>query len=180
MSRTRSMPLSSDISTRLTRGTGASRAPSRLPDEGVGGGEIGRGVRARRQPLERVGDARQARRVVGGLRRCASDLRADFDFDLAIDWPWHAFGVPLLLAGRRCAPQAGDAGNGQKLAGFRRGRGVAIGAAAAIVRANFGAHAGPAGAAGARPKPTRGSSMFITPAFAQGSLRLVRRRAAAC
>ena len=42
MSRTRSMPLSSDMSTRLTRGTGRELAGIGLPDEGVGGGEIGR------------------------------------------------------------------------------------------------------------------------------------------
>ena len=43
-SRTRSMPLSSDISTRLTRRTGASRAVG-VPDKGLGGGEFRR-VRA--------------------------------------------------------------------------------------------------------------------------------------
>ena len=86
VSRTRSMPLSSDISTRLTRGTGASRAV-RMPDEGVGGGEIGRRRRPRRQPLERVGDALEHVRVsplAAALRLAALTLAADFDFDLAI------------------------------------------------------------------------------------------------
>ena len=42
VSRTRSMPRRRLISTRLTFGTGREPAPGRLPDEGVGGGEIGR------------------------------------------------------------------------------------------------------------------------------------------
>ena len=50
------MPLSSDISTRLTRATGA-KSSVRMPDEGVGGVEIGQGRALRRQPFERGGDA---------------------------------------------------------------------------------------------------------------------------
>ena len=55
-SRTRSMPLSSDISTRLTRGTGCEPPRLGVPDEGVGGGEIRRGGGRRREPLQRLGD----------------------------------------------------------------------------------------------------------------------------
>ena len=87
-SRTRSIPLSSDISTRLTRGN--RRQPAvRMPNEGVGGGEVGQGSgMLRRQAFQSDRDTVRARRT-DPRGACAgfglgAERRGDLDFDLAI------------------------------------------------------------------------------------------------
>ena len=72
-SRTRSMPLSSAMSTRLTRGTGASRRPSGCQTKASAAVEVGRRGRRRREPLER------RRRCAPGIRgsRAAAAVDAD-------------------------------------------------------------------------------------------------------
>ena len=60
-------------------------ASVRLPDEGVGAGQIGHGRALRRQPLERGGDAREHVGVAGARARLSClELRCDLDFDFAM------------------------------------------------------------------------------------------------
>ena len=121
-SRTRSMPLSSDISTRLTRVTGASR-PSGYHTKASADCRSGRAARcgtsrssamAMRSMTSAVIWLCPAERVPAfdfGLSR-----RADRDFDLAI---WVFPQIALLLAGGGVAPASGHAGKWLKMAGFR-------------------------------------------------------------
>ena len=96
MSRMRSMPLRSDMSTRLTRGTGASLRRIGIPDEGVGDGEIGRFRRLRREPLQRRRDALEN---VGVGDEAGELLGADMEQPFLV--------APHSGAGAR--PQAGSA-----------------------------------------------------------------------
>ena len=154
----------------------------RMPDEGVGGGEVGRRHLPRRQPLQRGGDALQQSGAVGAGARLGRRLGLGAGFG-ATTWVW----LSLWPSGRafqegetKCAAlsRAGVAPASRrrrkrpKNAGFEGDSAVAIGRAAAIVRANLqGAGAGvyrtPAALTGTKPGI---GAMFITPAFAQGSL----------
>ena len=177
MSRTRSMPLSSDISTRLTLGTGMS-APVRVPREGVGGGEIGRRSGRRCQPLERAGDAldRVPRAAAiggrGALRRClGSGLFAAFGHGVR-RLRRTLSGGPAAL--QDCCPK------GRILlpkAGFQRQSDIAIGPPAAIVRADFVDRIVAAQAKMAHGASDKGDAkMFVTPAFAQAPPFVRRQR----
>ena len=136
-SRTRSMPLSSDISTRLTRATGASR-PSGCQTIGVGGGEIGQGGGRRRQPLERVGDALE--HVESRRWRRVSILARPSLAVLTSIWPWRRF-LPELgaaLSGRAVGqarrPLRHKAANRPIFTAYAA---LQLGPCAAIVRANI-------------------------------------------
>ena len=61
MSRTRSIPRNSPISTRFTASTGSSAMAVGMPDKGVGGAEIDGWRRRRSETFERIGDPPQQR-----------------------------------------------------------------------------------------------------------------------
>ena len=102
-SRTRSMPLSSDISTRLTRLTGASRRPSGCQTKASAPAKSGSGRALRRQPLERVGDALEHVGAAGGLAPWLWTWLWTWTAIWTSIWPWGVLSESaLLLAGRRC------------------------------------------------------------------------------
>ena len=141
-SRTRSMPLSSDMSTRLTAATGASRRPSGCQTKASAAQEVGLRPAAAAQaaPARRRSASSTSSALAVGARRCAAfrppprstepSLPARCVLDFAMLSPVYA----LPLAGRRNRPQA-----------RRRGasRSVAIRPPAAIVRADFTRKIGP-------------------------------------
>src|SRR5664279_218190 len=174
-SRTRSMPLSSDISTRLTRLTGASRRPSgchtkaSAAAKSVSGARCGASRSSAPAMRARTSALPPDWAVEAGLAfPSAFDFCGDLDFDLAIKL---AFRNCAALSALSIAPASGPARKRPKMAGFEGSCGVAIGATAAIVRAKLGFDAGPGTLAWRAPQNhARDASMFISTAFAQGSL----------
>ena len=110
------------MSTRLTRGDRRQPPAVGMPDEGVGGGEIGRGAARGASRSSAVGDALEH---VGSLRRLA---RLGFRLCAAVSISTCRFGHGLRFSESRAAlsraallPQAGRGGNGRKWA-LLRGR----------------------------------------------------------
>ena len=85
------------------------QASVRMPDKGVGGGQIGRGRVGRRETLQRIGDPRQY--VAVAARRATAWLGAGLAFDAGLDRDLAIFGEPwqvsseirAALSGRPCA-----------------------------------------------------------------------------
>ncbi len=146
MSRIRSMPLSRPRSTRLTRGTGASRPSgcqtkaSALPNESAAAGRGRCGRQVRRDGFER---ARDPLRGVAVRRRCGAFCRGWPA--ISATPPWRRRGMLFCgvfstsLGFLTDAPLSGLAGRPQaaQMKGKWGSGSVAIGTAAAIVRANL-------------------------------------------
>src|SRR6516225_4154227 len=103
-SRTQSIPLSSDISTRLTRGTGARRPSGCHTNASAAlrsGSALRCGAKRSRAPAMRSNTWAwpEGRAVALGL---GVERRGDLDFDLAIGTP----GNRAALSGRALPPQA--------------------------------------------------------------------------
>ncbi len=118
-SRTRSMPLSSDISTRLTRLTGASRRPSGCQMNASAPVKSGASVRC--GASRSSASAMRASTAAPSAGRVAEDVLAltfdgDLDFDLAMEG---TFGNCAALSGVALPLQAGRRRNGQKWPALR-------------------------------------------------------------
>src|SRR5215211_6014794 len=152
MSRTRSMPLSSDISTRLTRAIGVRRRPSGCQTKASAAAKSGvAGARgARRSSAAAMRLSVSARNETSGAAR--SDM-GGFQASVAIPkfatgygtHPYANFGIGALACQfpiAACAASQGEGGKLRRTASVTivatAGRAVAIAGAAAIVRADFG------------------------------------------
>src|SRR5256885_1467884 len=166
VSRTRSMPLSSVIWTRLTRGTGTSREPCacqmKASAESKSEFEFGRGASRSSASAIRVKVCASGAPDVG--------LAADFGFGLGLDLAIGTLSVGRSHTGAAFAPQGAKPGKIRILGPFRRTRRRCNWSADRYIPRTFGRRWGGRRRRDSRRtiSPTQRPFMFISPAFAQG------------